>query len=176
VPAKDFQGQAVISNYLTPTGSKVYTPDCLALRDPVTAHFKDSRITSFEGPVDMVADVEAHYARVADEFGLDAYNIDSWHAGIHPLMAYDRSACDDPVRWSGTAFPHPRLLHFHTCGSGPPGEICWMILDPTVVIDGVALWEDGRLHPERFESSRQILEQSPELAAAFAAPAGPVGL
>ena len=176
VPADGFQGRAVLSNYLTPTGSKIYTPDCLALDAPVTAHFENSQITRFEGPAGMVADVEAHYARVAAEFGLDAYNIDSWHAGIHPLMAYDSTAAADPLRWSGTAFPHPRLLHFHTCGSGPPGEICWMILDPTVVIDGVALWENGRLHPERFDRSRQVLEELPALAAAFAAPAGPVGL
>ena len=176
VPAEGFRGQAVLSNYLTPTGSKVYSPDCLALRDPVTAHFENSRITRFDGPPRMVAEVEAHYDRVAAQFGLDAYNIDSWHAGIHPLMAYDSTAAADPMRWSGTAFPHPRLLHFHTCGSGPPGEICWMILDPTVVIDGVALWEHGRLHPERFERSRQVLDQFPALKAAFAAPAGPVGL
>ena len=176
VPAEGFRGQAVLSNYLTPTGSKVYSPDCLALRDPVTAHFENSRITRFDGPPRMVAEVEAHYDRVAAQFGLDAYNIDSWHAGIHPLMAYDSTAAADPMRWSGTAFPHPRLLHFHTCGSGPPGEICWMILDPTVVIDGFALWEHGRLHPERFERSRQVLNQFPALKAAFAAPAGPVGL
>ena len=176
VPADGFHGRAVLSNYLTPTGSKIYTPDSLMLREPVTAHFEGSRISRFEGPASMVADVEAHYARVATEFGLDAYNIDSWHAGIHPLTAYDSTAAADPVRWSGTAFPHPRLLHFHTCGSGPPGEICWMILDPTVVIDGVALWENGRLHPERFARSRQVLDQFPALKAAFAAPAGPVGL
>jgi len=176
VPAGGFQGRAVLSSYLTPTGSKVYSPDCLALRAPVTAHFANSRITGFEGPPDVVAQVEAHYARVAGEFGLDAYNIDSWHAGIHPLMAYDSTAAADPVRWSGTAFPHPRLLHFHTCGSGPPGEICWMILDATVEVEGVALWENGRLHPERFAQSRQVLAQSPALAAAFATGAGPVGL
>jgi len=176
VPAEGFRGQAVLSSYLMPTGSKVYDPAFLALRDPVVAHFENSRITGFEGSDDMVADVEAHYARVAAEFGLDAYNIDSWHAGIHPLMAYDMTADADPTRWAGTAFQHPRLLHFHTCGAVPPGEICWMILDATVMINGIALWEDGRLYPERFERSRQVLEQFPALAVAFAAPAGPVGL
>lgn len=80
VPADGFHGRAVLSNYLTSTGSNIYTPDSLTLREPVTAHFEDSRITRFEGPASMVADVEAHYARVAAEFGLDAYNIDSWHA------------------------------------------------------------------------------------------------
>lgn len=75
-----------------------------------------------------------------------------------------------PVRCAGREPP------FHTCGSGPHGEICWMIIDPMVTIDGVALWENGRLHPERFASSQQVLAQFPTLAAAFAAPAGPVDL
>ena len=55
-----------------------------------------------------------------------------------------------PSRWAQTVFANPRVLHFHTCGTGPPGEICWMVIDPTVTIDGVALWENGRLHPDRF--------------------------
>ena len=176
VLAEGFRGRAVLSHYLTPTGSKIYTPACLPLREPVTAHFEASRITRFSGPADVVADVEAHYERVAGAFGLDGYNIDSWHAGIHPLMAYDKPAALDPLRWSGTVFQHPRLLHFHTCGSGPPGEICWMILDPTIEIDGIALWEKGRIHPERFAATRRVLDDDPSLADAFAAPAGPVGL
>ena len=65
---------------------------------------------------------------------------------------------------------------FHTCGIGPPGEICWMIVDPTISIDGVALWENGKLHPERFEVTRRVLEDSPALAAAFQAAPGALGL
>jgi len=171
-----FRGQAVLSHYLTPTGSKIYTPACLPLREPVVAHFEANRITGFSGATDVVANVEAHYERVAQEFGLDGYNIDSWHAGIHPLMAYDQPASVDPLRWAGTTFQHPRVLHFHTCGTGPPGEICWMILDPTIEIDGVALWENGKLHPERFAITKQVLEQDPALAAAFCAAPGPVGI
>ncbi|NBR03009.1 MAG: hypothetical protein EBT94_07760 [Alphaproteobacteria bacterium] len=176
VLAEGFSGKAVLSHYLTPTGSRIYTPEYLPLRDPVTAHFEASRITGFSGPADLVAAVEAHYERVARDFGLDGYNIDSWHAGIHPLMSYDQPAALDPLRWSGTAFQHPRLLHFHTCGSGPPGEICWMILDPTIEVDGIALWERGQLHPERFAATRRVLDGDPALAAAFRAPAGPVGV
>ena len=171
-----FHGKAVLANYLTPTGSKVYDQECLQLTTPVTAHFDRNRITGFTGEVDMVAAVEAHYARIAAQFDIDAYNIDSWHAGIHPSMNYDRPASADPLRWSGTVFQNQRLLHFHTCGSGPPGEICWMILDPTIRIDGVALWEDGRLHPERFAATNHILDLYPELADAYAAPATACGL
>ena len=176
VPASGFSGQAVLANYLTPTGSKVYEPGYLALSEPVIAHFEGNRITGFSGAADVVAAVEAHYALVGQRFGLDSYNIDSWHAGIHPMMSYDHIAAADPLRWAGTAFQHQRLLHFHTCGSGPPGEICWMIVDPTISVDGVPLWENGKLHPERFEVTRRVLEDSPALAAAFRTAPGALGI
>ena len=51
-----------------------------------------------------------------------------------------------------------------------------MILDPTITIDGVALWENGRLHPERFPSTMRILSAAPKLADAFSAPVSEVGL
>ena len=90
-------------------------------------------------------------------------------------MAYEDSAAADPVRWTGTVFQHRRILHFHTCGTGPPSEICWMILDPTIRIDGVALWENGKLNFERFEATGRVLDAFPGLAAAFAAPTAPCG-
>jgi len=51
-----------------------------------------------------------------------------------------------------------------------------MILDPTITIDGVALWENGRLHPERFASTMKVLRAEPKLANAFSAPISEVGL
>lgn len=176
VLAGGFSGKVRLCRFLTSTGSKVYEPAFLKLDTPVTAHISGNRITKFTGRLDTVQAVERHYDKVASEFGLDAYNVDSWHAGIHPLMAYDRHMTDDPVRWSNTAYPSPRLLHFHTCGTSPPGEICWMVLDPTIIIDGVALWEDGRLHPERFLPTKAVLNKWPELVAAFASPPFPVGV
>jgi len=176
VLANNFNGVVKLTHYLTPTGSKVYEPAFLSLPDVVTAHIEGTRIADVTGPSDLVANFRQHYDHVAAQFGLDAYNIDSWHAGIHPLMGYDMAAKNDPVRWSQTVFSNPRLLHFHTCGMGPPGEICWMIVDPTITIDGTALWENGRLHPERFAAIRKVLEASPGLAEAFASPVDAIGL
>ena len=164
---EDFCGQVVVAHYLTPTGSRVYHPESLLLPEPVTAHFEGNRITNFTGPTNIVAEVELHYRQIADSFDLDAWYIDSWHAGIHPLMSYDMPVAQDPVRWSNTGFQHPRMLHFHTCGSAPPGEVSWIVIDPTITIDGVALWENGHLHPERFTATKQILDMAPDFAAAF---------
>ena len=74
------------------------------------------------------------------KFGIDPDAIHSWHAGIHPACAYEGEAARDPDHWSNTVFTNPRFLHVHTCGANPPGEICWMVLDRTVKVDGVAIW------------------------------------
>ena len=50
-----------------------------------------------------------------------------------------------------------------------------MILDPTIRIDGVALWENGKLNFERCEAAGRVLDAFPELDAAFAAPAASCG-
>ena len=171
-----FTGVVKLSRFLTSAGSKVYEPAYLELPEIVTVQIDGTRMVDITGSADLVAAFKGHYEQVAAQFGLDAFNIDSWHAGIHPLMGYDMSASADPERWSQTVFSNPRVLHFHTCGLGPPGEICWMIIDPTIVIDGVALWENGQLHPERFAQTMGVLRNYPELAIAFAAPIGEIGL
>ena len=174
--ANGFTGVVKLTHYLTPAGSKVYTPAYIELPSVVTAYMEGTRIADVTGEAELVKAFKEHYQRVATEFVLEPFNIDSWHAGIHPLMGYDKPASSDPVRWSQTVFANPRFLHFHTCGTGPPGEICWMILDPTIAIDGVALWENGRLHPERFASTMKVLRAAPKLANAYSAPVSEVGL
>jgi hypothetical protein len=176
VLANDFTGVVKLTHYLTPAGSKVYEPAYLKLPSVISANIEGTRIANITGDAELVEAFKGHYEQVAKKFELDAFYIDSWHAGIHPLMCYDMPASTDPVRWSQTVFPNPRFLHFHTCGTGPPGEICWMILDPTILINGVALWENGRLHPERFTETLEVLRLAPDLTSAFAAPICKVGL
>jgi hypothetical protein len=89
--------------------------------------------------------------------------VHSWHAGIHPGTRYLKSVEDDPDQWSNTIFGSPRYLHFHTCGELPPGEICWMIQDPTINIDGKPLWDKGELKVKDFELTRNCLKAWPEL-------------
>ena len=176
VDALEFGGKVALARYLTPTGSRAYDPAFLEIRAPAFAHIVQGRIEFFSGDPETVRGIEAHYERVSDLFDIDPWFVHSWHAGIHPGCSYDRDAGADPDCWSNTAFSNPRVLHFHTCGAYAPGEICWMVLDHSVRIDGVALWEDGKMHPERFESTRACLEDWPELLRLFEKPAVKVGV
>ena len=174
--ASGFSGRVALARYLTPTGSRVYDPSFLALEKPVFAEVTSGRIEEFTGDPEITARIREHYKMVAEMFGIDGDAVHSWHAGIHPGCAYTAEAAVNPDRWSNTVFTNPRFLHFHTCGSYPPGEICWMVQDPTIAIDGTKLWDKGRLHPEAFAQLRRCLEQWPELESLFAEPSELIGL
>ncbi|MDH3634905.1 MAG: hypothetical protein OES20_09385 [Gammaproteobacteria bacterium] len=175
IDATSAKGRVALSGYLTPTGSRVYQPPNLAIDVPVFANIQAGRIIEFEGPTGMVAAIEQHYANIAEQFAIDAKVVHSWHAGLHPGLSYDQSAAEDPDRWSNTVFNHPRVLHFHTCGNYAPGEICWIIKDPTVMLDNKPLWRDGLLQVLDFSETAECLEKWPELEQIYAEPSNQTG-
>lgn len=176
IPAAGFSGQVALAGFLVGTGSRFYQPYGLGFSRRLTAHFAGGRLTHFNGEPADVAAAEAHYDAVSVRFGLERDFVHSWHAGIHPGCAYQMAVDDDYERWSGGAFGNPRILHFHTCGREPPGEISWNIVDPTVTVDGIAVWQDGRLHPQRVPGGDVILAAFPDLASLFLAPAQDIGI
>ncbi|MEM9428000.1 MAG: hypothetical protein AAGA32_00685 [Pseudomonadota bacterium] len=176
VPASLLHGVVAQTGFLVGTGATYYEPYGIGLQDSLRVRIEAGRITAFDGRARDVAAAEAHYRDVAARAGLDPWTVHSWHAGIHPGCSFRAPAGDNLARWSGAAFGNPRLLHFHTCGDTPPGEICLNVVDPTITVDGVALWEDGQLRPERVAGGAAALSQSPNLAAALRAPAREIGL
>jgi hypothetical protein len=176
IPMQGFAGRIALARFLVGTGSIYYEPFVHAFDGVVMVRVKETRIIGYDGPPDAVDGIRTHVAKLAKQYGLDGDFVHSWHAGIHPGCAYEGRALDNPGRWTGSAFGNPRLLHLHTCGAYAPGEICWNLLDPTIMLDGVALWQAGRLHPECIPGGSAVLESCPELAAAFARPANAVGL
>lgn len=176
IPARGFHGRIALSRFLIGTGSKFYEPYYLPLPNTVFARIENNKIVQFEGRDDDVKLVEEHYTNVSQQLSIDPWIVDSWHAGIHPGCNFKAEAANDMMRWSGTAFGNPRILHFHTCGNYAPGEICWNILDPTVIIDGITVWDAGTLFPERLPGGAEILARHPNLAELFANPVKEIGL
>lgn len=167
VSAERFSGRVALSDYLTPTGNRSYAPPWLALEKTIYAEIENGRIAGFSGDEATVSAVRRHYQNVSGLFGIDPDAVHSWHAGIHPGVTYDMAVADDPDRWSNTMFTSPAYLHFHTCGAYAPGEICWMLANPAVHADGVALWSEGRLRPELHAETRHCLEAFPALKQLF---------
>jgi hypothetical protein len=173
--ATGFQGRIAQRGFLTGTGSQYYSPWACELKESLFVLFEGTRITGFEGSKRDVAAAKAHYEFVAQKYEIDTYCVHSWHAGIHPGCEYRQTAGRNFERWSGSAFGNPRLLHFHTCGDYPPGEISLNVLDPTVRIDGVAVWQDGTFHPERIAGGAALLDDHPNMRLVFDNPATNVG-
>jgi hypothetical protein len=176
IDASIFSGAVRLARYLTPTGSRVYDPAWIAIDEPVTAEVARGRIVRYVGDDADVQRIQGHYQQVAQQFSIEPDAMHSWHAGIHPGCRFAGFAADDPDRWSNTVFTSPRFVHFHTCGSEAPGEICWMVLDPTICIDGIPLWESGTLRLDRFAETRRCLQRWPDLQRLFADGNADVGL
>jgi hypothetical protein len=176
IDARTLNGRVALTGYLTPTGSRVYQPASLVLKDTVFAKLAAGRIVDFEGDPKSVAKINHHYSQVAEQFSIEANVVHSWHAGMHPGLSYRQPAADNPDRWSNTVFNHPRILHFHTCGNYAPGEICWIVKDQTVLLDGEPLWKNGILQAGEFEVTRDCLEKWPQLKELYAQPCGSIGI
>ena len=175
-PSTHFSGRIAQRGYLVGTGSRYYDPYAVPLVDTLIVEFEGHSIREFTGAPQDVATAKSHYSNVARRYGIDGAYLHSWHAGIHPGCAYMPPASHNFERWSGGAFGNPRLLHFHTCGAYAPGEISLNVLDPTIRLDGIAVWEDGRLFPERVPGGREILNSFPDVRSAFESPAQDCGL
>lgn len=176
VMADSFTGQVALANYLTPTGNRVYQPASVPLAQTTIANVVRGAIIGFTGDAPTVGSIQAHYEKVASQFNIEPMSVHSWHAGIHPGCAYTARAADNPDRWSNTVFCNPHFVHFHTCGQYAPAEICWMVKDPTINIDGKALWEAGELKLDRFEPTRTCIEDWPVLKDLVQSGPVPLGL
>ena len=176
VSARTFSGRVVLSRFLLGTGSRFYDPYALPLKNDIQAHIVSGRIEHFEGDKDEVERINGHYRHVSERFDIDPWVVHSWHAGIHPGCRYDRSPESSYERWGGAAFGNPRILHFHTCGDYAPGEISWSVIDPTITVDGIDIWQHGRILPQNVPGAAATLDEFPDLAELFANPSYEIGL
>ena len=176
VTTLNFSGRIAQNGFLVGTGSQYYIPYACALKETLFVDFEGNKITNFHGCQEDIAAAENHYKFVGKKYAINPYFIHSWHAGMHPACKFSGPASQSFERWSGSAFGNPRLLHFHTCGEYPPGEISLNIVDPTIVLDGIAIWEGGQLHLSRLTGGSKILNEYPAIAHVFENPSNDVGL
>jgi len=171
-----FSGHVALSKYLVSTGSRNYAPDFAAFDDIVLAQIEGTRIVKFDGPKSSVDKILHHYAMVSELFDIEPMYIHSWHAGIHPGCSFIGDPKHDPNRWGNTIFQNPRVLHFHTCGAQPPGEISWNIIDPTIEIDGTIFWASGKLNSKANKRLKNPLSKWSGLRQLFTKPVDPIGV
>ena len=176
IPINGFSGHVALSRFLVTTGSRSYTPAFTAFEDIVLAQIEGNHIVNFDGPKVSVYLILRHYETVSELFDIEPMCVHSWHAGIHPGCSFAGNPKNDPDRWGNTVFQSPRVLHFHTCGAQPPGEISWSIIDPTIEIDGTVFWAAGKLNPKASKRLDDPLSKWPEMRQLFTQPISGIGI
>lgn len=157
IEAINFSGYIAMDRYLAPTGSKVYHPPYIEIKKPILAAIEQGRIVDFSGDQEVIDTIRNHYRKIGDEFNIDPMIVHSWHAGIHPGCDYKVPEKDNPDRWSNTVFCHPNYVHFHTCGNYAPGEISCTLPDHSIFVNGIKLWDKGRLQPQNFLTTKETV-------------------
>ncbi len=176
VSAQRFSGRVAMPRILVGTSTDFYKPYGLQTREVLFADFEAGRLVRFDGLEEDVARANAHYDYVASRFDIDRNRVFSWHAGVHPANEYRQSAHEDYELWCNSAFGNPRILHFHTCGNISPGQISWNVLDPTIRIDEVTVWMEGKLLLENLDCGSEVAQAYPAVARLFANPLQQCGL
>jgi hypothetical protein len=176
VPAIGFSGKVALPGFLVGTGSKYYSPFGVIFDGLVLAIFEGNQLIGFEGSRCDVEKANQHLDYVSKRFNIERNYVHSWHLGIHPGCYFKEPATENFETWTGSAFGNPRLLHFHTCGSYAPGEICWNIVDPTVVVDGNIIWKDGAVQLNSIPGAEHILKEYPSLELLFRDPDQRIGI
>ena len=176
IPIDGFSGRVALSRFLVSTGSRSYSPAFVAFNDIVLAQIEGKRIVKFDGSKTSVDRILHHYAMVSELFDIEPMYVHSWHAGIHPGCSFIGDPKNDPDRWGNTIFQNPRVLHFHTCGVQPPGEISWNIIDPTVEIDGTVFWASGKLNSKANKRLKNPLSKWSGLRQLFTKPVDAIGV
>jgi hypothetical protein len=123
--------------------------------EPIHIELRDSRVTKISGGRDATAIIE-------ELEKTDGY-MDSWHAGTNPKTICPVTRDDDPAAWWTYAHCSPMVLHFHLGRTHAPVNIA--TFNQTVYVDGVKIYEDGRLavldsvDMNGFDSADTVLEQ-----------------
>jgi hypothetical protein len=119
---------------------------------PVKVTVADNRMVHVEGGREADA-LRSFFEETERHIGPDAWNLSSFHGGIHPKAGVAMAPETNPSLWHRAKHNHPSVFHFHLGGSkeveGYDYPYMWHIsveIDaPTVYLDGVPLYEGGRL-------------------------------
>ncbi len=140
----------------------------LRLDDVIRLDIESGRIRHIDGAARTVAQATEFLEAIGKKRGKEGLIVNSWHIGVNPQAFSPWRDSDDLEAWMNLAHNNPRMLHFHAVGEAIPGDISLPLIDPTVEIDGRALWEKGQSMLFEQPSFRALAAEAPAAARAFA--------
>jgi hypothetical protein len=140
----------------------------ISLGDVIQIDFANGHVTGIHGNPRAVEAARNFLADTGKRRGKDGLMVNSWHIGTNPQAFSPWRDGEDLEAWMNLAHNNPRMLHFHAVGAEIPGEISVPLIDPTVEVDGVTLWERGRSHLLERPAFRALAAEWPRGERAFA--------
>ena len=131
--------------WLTPAGIHEFDEPGISLPSPVLATIKEGRMVDFEGADDAVAKLQRFLEKTGQLTDKDGYIINSWHAGTNPRCFAHVTPDQSLDGWMYMIHGNPRIVHLHTVGAAPPGEMSIPVVDPTITYGDKTFWDAGRL-------------------------------
>ena len=131
--------------WLTPAGIHEFDEPGISLPSPVLATIKDGRMVDFEGADDAIAELRRFVEKIGALTDKDGYIINSWHAGTNPRCFAHVTPEQSLDAWMYMIHGNPRIVHFHSIGEPPPGEMSIPLVDPTIQYGDKVFWDAGKL-------------------------------
>lgn len=131
--------------WLTPAGIHEFDEPGISLPSPVLATIKEGRMVDFEGADDAIAKLRRFVEKIGALTDKDGYVINSWHAGTNPRCFAHVTPEQSLDAWMYMIHGNPRIVHFHTIGEPPPGEMSIPLVDPTIQYGDKVFWDAGKL-------------------------------
>jgi hypothetical protein len=133
--------------WLTSASLHDFGSEGIKLEEPIMLEFAEGKIRGFSGNQVLIDRTVAYLEEVGNRTRKEGMIINSWHAGINPQTTSPWTDDDSLEAWMNVAHNSPHILHFHAIGESIPGELSVPIIDPTVSMDGKAMWRGGKFLP-----------------------------
>jgi hypothetical protein len=119
---------------------------------PLKITVENNRMVHFEGGPEATA-YKRFYEALVPHIGEDAWNVSSFHAGMHPKARVYESSEKSPDLYNRGRHSNPATMHFHLGGSKEVVDYdypyMWHLSNEidkaTIYLDGEKLYDDGYL-------------------------------
>jgi hypothetical protein len=119
--------------------------------EPVRITIENNRAVNFEGG-EEAGKLRRLFEELSEGIGEDAWNLSSFHSGVHPKASSTVAPAANPDLWHRPMHNHSASLHFHVGGSKERQEydypfmfqISLHVEPASVYLDGELLLDEGR--------------------------------
>jgi hypothetical protein len=147
----DAEGIIVSERTLPVEARELGVPE-IRFSEPLRVTLERNHMVNFEGGPEAER-FRAFFERTQHHIGSDAWNLSSFHSGLHPKARINETPEGNPEMWHRCEHNNPSVTHFHLGGSKLVADydypymfhVSVEIEKATVYLDGEKLYDQGHL-------------------------------